>query len=166
MNRLTATLTIIIITLFSSGAVNAVQRIAVLNFELNDITSLPNTPQEQLRTASIGPLLEQALSQDGNCEIIQINAADQMVANSSFGYLFRFNDLAAKLGAQVGADWIVVGQHSKPSFLFSYLMAHLINVKTQTLAANFAIELKGNHEKVTKRGVRVLATKIDASINR
>ncbi|MDO9162172.1 MAG: DUF2380 domain-containing protein [Methylococcaceae bacterium] len=166
MNRLTATLIIIIITLFSSSAVNAVQRIAVLNFELNDITSLPNTPQEQLRTASIGPLLEQALSQDGNCEIIQINVADQIAANSSFGYLFRFNDLAAKLGAQVGADWIVVGQHSKPSFLFSYLMAHLINVKTQTLAANFAIELKGNHEKVTKRGVRALATKIDASINR
>jgi len=166
MNRLTATLIIIIITLFSSSAVNAVQRIAVLNFELNDITSLPNTPQEQVRTASIGPLLEQALSQDGNCEIIQINAAVQIAANSSFGYLFRFNDLAAKLGAQVGADWIVVGQHSKPSFLFSYLMAHLINVKTQTLAANFAIELKGNHEKVTKRGVRVLATKIDALINR
>jgi len=166
MNRLTATLIIIIITLFSSSAVNAVQRIAVLNFELNDITSLPNTPQEQVRTASIGPLLEQALSQDGNCEIIQINVADQIAANSSFGYLFRFNDLAAKLGAQVGADWIVIGQHSKPSFLFSYLMAHLINVKTQTLAANFAIELKGNHEKVTKRGVRALATKIDASINR
>ncbi|MDP3902784.1 MAG: DUF2380 domain-containing protein, partial [Methylococcaceae bacterium] len=95
-----------------------------------------------------------------------ISAADQMAANSSFGYLFRFNDLAAKLGAQVGADWIVVGQHSKPSFLFSYLMAHLINVKTQALAANFAIELKGNHEKVTTRGVRALATKIDASINR
>ncbi|MDP3934231.1 MAG: DUF2380 domain-containing protein [Methylococcaceae bacterium] len=166
MNRLTATLIIIIITLFSSSAVNAVQRIAVLNFELNDITSLPNTPQEQLRTASIGRLLEQALSQNGNCEIIQINVADQIAANSSFGYLFRFNDLAAKLGAQVGADWIVVGQHSKPSFLFSYLMAHLINVKTQTLAANFAIELKGNHEKVTQRGVRALATKIDASINR
>ncbi len=145
---------------------DAAPRIAVLNFELNDITSLPNTPQEQLRTASIRPLLEQAISQTGDYEIIDVNAEAQAKANSSFGYLFRFNDLAAKLGEQFGADWIVVSQHSKPSFLFSYLMAHLINVKTQALAASYAIELKGTHEKVTQRGVKSLANEIHALINK
>jgi len=95
------------------------------------MTSLPNTPPEQLRTASIGPLLEQAISQSGDYKIIHINTEAQAAANSSFGYLFRFNDLAAKLGEQFGADWIIVSQHTKPSFLFSYLMAHVINVKTQ-----------------------------------
>ncbi|MGZ8944165.1 MAG: DUF2380 domain-containing protein, partial [Methylococcaceae bacterium] len=90
----------------------------------------------------------------------------QAAANSSFGYLFRFNDLAAKLGEQFGADWIIVSQHTKPSFLFSYLMAHVINVKTQTLVASYDIELKGNHEKVTQRGVKSLANKIHALINR
>ncbi len=44
-------------------------------------------------------------------------------------------------------------------------MAHLINVKTQTLVASYAIELKGNHEKVTQRGVSSLAKKIDAFID-
>jgi len=144
----------------------AAPRIAVLNFELNDITSLPNIPQEQLRTASMQPLLEQAISQSGDFEIIHIKTEDQIAANSSFGYLFRFNDLAAKLGDQQGADWIVVGQHSKPSFLFSYLMAHVINVKTQALVASYAIELKGNHEKVTQRGVKSLANKIHALIDK
>ena len=139
---------------------NAAPRIAILNFELNDITSLPNTPQEQLRTASIRPLLEQALEQTGDFEIIPITPEDQLAANSSFGYLFRFNDLAAKLGKQYGADWIVVSQHSKPSFLFSYLMSQVINVKTKTLVARYDIELKGNHEKVTHRGVKLLAGKI------
>jgi len=159
MNRLI----VLSIMMLLSSATHAVQRIAVLNFELNDITSLPNTPQEQRRTASIGPLLEQAISQNDNFEIIHVDAADQTAANAGVGYLFNFNDLAGKLGAQVGADWVIVGQHSKPSFLFSYLIAHLINVKTQTLAASFAIELKGNHEKVTLRGVRALTNKIYAS---
>jgi hypothetical protein len=145
---------------------DAAQRIAILNFELNDITSLPNTLQEQLRTASIQPLLEQAITQSGDFEIIHIKTEDQIAANSSFGYLFRFNDLAAKLGEQYNADWIVVSQHSKPSFLYSYLIAHVINVKTQTLAARYDIELKGRHEKVTQRGVRSLANKIHALIGK
>lgn len=165
MNRLTSTAFILSIMLLSSNA-EAVPRIAILSFELNDITSLPNTPQEQLRAASMQPLLEQALSQSGEYEIIHIKPEAQLAANSSFGYLFRFNDLAARLGEQQGADWIVVSQHSKPSFLFSYLLAHLINVKTQTLAASFAIELKGNHEKVTQRGVSSLAKKINALIDK
>jgi hypothetical protein len=166
MNRLTSMGIILSIMLLSSNIAYAAPRIAILNFELNDITSLPNTPQEKLRTASIRPLLEEAISQTGDYEIIHINPEAQLAANSSFGYLFRFNDLAAKLGEQFGADWIVVSQHSKPSFLFSYLLAHVINVKTQTLAASYDIELKGNHEKVTQRGVRSLANKIHNLINK
>ncbi len=165
MNSLKSTLIALAINLLLLSNVDAAQRIVILNFELNDMTSLPNTPQEQLRTASIRPLLEQAISQSGDYEIIHINTEDQAAANSSFGYLFRFNDLAARLGEQFGADWIIVSQHTKPSFLFSYLMAHVINVKTQTLTASYDIELKGNHEKVTQRGVKSLANKIHALIN-
>jgi hypothetical protein len=165
MNILKSTGIILAMSLLLLSNANSAPRIAILNFELNDITSLPNTPQEQLRTATIRPLLEQAISLTGDFEIIDVNAEAQAKANSSFGYLFRFSDLAAKLGEQFGADWIVVSQHSKPSFLFSYLMAHVINVKTQTLAASYAIELKGTHEKVTQRGVKSLANEIHALIS-
>lgn len=165
MNILKSTVIALTMGLLLLSNAGATQRIAVLNFELNDITSLPNTPQEQLRTASMQPLLEQAISQSGDFEIIHIKTEDQIAANSSFGYLFRFNDFAAKLGEQYGADWIVVSQHSKPSFLYSYLIAHVINVKTQTLAARYDVELKGNHEKVTQRGVRSLANKIHALLD-
>lgn len=144
----------------------AAQRIAILNFELNDITFLPNTPQEQQRTASLRPLLEQALSNTGGYEIVGIDNKTQGTANSSFGYLFRFHELAAKLGNQSGSDWVVVSQHSKPSFLYSHLWVHLINVKSRNLIASYAIELKGTHEKVTERGIKALADKIHATINR
>jgi Protein of unknown function (DUF2380) len=155
---------IVAIYLAFSPPVNATPRIAILNFELNDITSLPNTPEELTRTDSMKPLLEQAISKLGDYEIIQVSTNDQNAATAGLGYLFSYNDIAAKLGQQSGADWVVVGRHSKGSFLYSYLMANFINVKTQKLAGNYAIELKGTHQKVTQRGINSLAKKITASI--
>jgi hypothetical protein len=141
-------------------------RIAVLAFELNDITSLPNTPQEQARTAAMQPLLEQALKKAGGYDIVHIPVPSQAQSNGSFGYLFRFHEVAAQLGRQYGADWVVVGQHSKPSFLYSYLLVHLINVKHQHLSANFAIEQKGSHISVTEHGMAALADKLSKVLNR
>ena len=117
MKMLNRILVMLIINLLL-GSAYAGTRIAILSFELNDITSLPNTPQEVLRTASISPLLEQAISDIGDYDIIHIKREDQQAANSSFGYLFHFSDLAAQLGEQQGVDLIIVSQHSKPSFLF------------------------------------------------
>jgi hypothetical protein len=138
----------------------AVPRIAVLDFELNDITSLPNTAQEQQRTSSFRFLLETQLGQYGQYQLVSISSTEQARANAGFGYLFRFDDIAARLAGTVGADWVVVAQHSKPSFLFSYLMVHLVDVKNPARTARFDIELKGNHQKVSERGVKALAEKI------
>lgn len=157
---------ILIVYLAFSHPLNAAPRIAVLDFELYDITTLPNTPDELTRTASMKPLLEQAISKQGDYEIIQININEQNAANAGAGYLFNFDEVAAKLGRQSGADWVVVGRHSKGSFLYSYLMAHLINVKTESLAGNYSVELKGTHQKVTERGINALAKKLTARIMR
>jgi len=147
-----------------SVPVNAAPRIAVLNFELLDETLLPNTPEELTRTASMKPLLEQAIRRLGDYEIVQISVNDQNAATAGIGYLLNFNDVTAKLGKQSGADWVVVGQHSKHSFLYSYLMVHLVNVKAQKLAGDFPTELKGTHQKVTQRGINGLAKKLAARI--
>lgn len=156
---------VLVFSALLTGAANAATRIAVLDFELNDITSLPNTPAERQRTASMAPLLTKALSQINGYEIVPIDSDMQKAANSSFGYLFRFHEVAAQLGRQLGADWIIVSQHTKPSFLFSYLWVYLIDVKKQTTIARYDIELKGNHEKVTQRGIDSLARKIQAAVS-
>lgn len=148
-----------------SGSVIATSRIAVLNFELNDITLITEYARGINSYCFHQPLLEQALNEVGAYEIIQINTKAKDIENAGFGYLFKFNEVAANLGRQFGADWVIVGQHSKPGFLFSYLMVHLINVKTQSLAGSYAIELKGTHEKVTQRGVKSLANKIHGTVN-
>ncbi|NOR72168.1 MAG: DUF2380 domain-containing protein [Methylomarinum sp.] len=162
--RKTIAPSLLLLMLVLCGTVNAGERIAILSFELNDITSLPNTQTERVRTASIKTLLEQDINRVGDYDIIQISPDQQQAENAGFGYLFRFHDVAAKLGKKYGADWIIVGQHSKPSFLYSYLMAHVINIKTGRLVARYDVELKGNHQKVTQRGVRKLSREINKVI--
>lgn len=137
-----------------------VMKIAVFDFELNDITSLPNTSDEIQRTASFKPLLENVINSLGGYEIIQINTKEYNLQNAGLGYLYRFHDISASLGEEVGAKWVIVGQHSKPSFLFSYIMANLVNVKTKKLVARYEIELKGNHKKVTNRGIKAISKKL------
>ena len=159
MNTITQRLLILVIVI--SGTVNAGEKIAILSFELNDITSLPNTMAERERTASITPLLVQSIKQRGDYEIIKISSEQQRTENAGLGYLFKFHDITAKLAKAFGADWVIVGQHSKPSFLYSYLMAYLINVKTGEMVARFDIEMKGNHQKVTQRSVQKLSREID-----
>jgi hypothetical protein len=166
MNINKLALLILVFSALLTDVANAAPQIAVLDFELNDITSLPNTPTERQRTASMAPLLTTALSQIEGYEIVPVDVGMQKAANSSFGYLFRFHDLAAQLGRQLGADWIIVSQHSKPSFLFSYLWVYLIDVKKQKAIARYDIELKGNHEKVTQRGIASLTRKIQATVSR
>ncbi len=60
MNLNKLTFLVLVFSALLTDAANAATRIAVLDFELNDITSLPNTPAERQRTASMAPLLTKA----------------------------------------------------------------------------------------------------------
>lgn len=155
---------ICLITL-SVSQVNAETRIAILDFELNDLTLAPGIPAEIERTASVKPLLEKELKGAGY-HIISVPLADQHYANSGFGYLFDHDDVAAALGKSAGADYVLVGRLHKPSFLFAYLMGHLIKVKDGQLIGNYISETKGGDLKLTLKGVESLAVKIDEDLDK
>ncbi len=140
-------------------------RIAILDFELNDLTMKPRIPAEIDRTASIKLLLDRELK-SASYLMIAINLVDQQQANSGFGYLFDHNDVAAQLGKTAGADYVLVGRLHKPSFLFAYLMGHLIRVKDGQLIGNYISETKGSDNKLTLKAVESLAVKIDADLDR
>lgn len=157
---------ILIIGLAVSHTVWANEKIAVLDFELNDLTELPNTPAELKRTASFKPLLEQNLTQIGDYEIVSINPQAQKTANGGVEYLLQHDDSSAALGQQFNADWIIVTKHRKPSFLYSHLIVHVIQVKTGQRLGNLMVELKGTDEKVSLKSVAALAKQIHQLINR
>ncbi len=163
MSRLVIKLMLLLICAWSSNSF-AEPSIALLDFELSDLTSLPNIPAEKRRTASVRPLLEAAMRLQGDYPIMPIPAETQALANPGFGYLFNHEDLAAELGAKLGADWIIVGRHSKPSFLYSHLMVRLVQVKKPSRIIDLDVELKGNHEKVMQRSVNSLANKIHLAL--
>ena len=140
-------------------------RIAILDFELNDLTMKPRIPAEIDRTASIKLLLDRELK-SASYLMIAINLVDQQQANSGFGYLFDHNDVAAQLGKTAGADYVLVGRLHKPSFIFAYLMGHLIRVKDGQLIGNYISETKGSDNKLTLKAVESLAVKIDADLDR
>lgn len=137
--------------------------IAILDFELKDMTLAPGIPAELERTASIKPLFEKQLG-DSGYQLISISATDQEYANSGVGYLFDHHDAAARLGQQNGADYIIVGRLHKPSFLFAYLIAHLIEVKSGRLIGNYVSEAKGPQQKMTEKAVESLMVKINNTL--
>ena len=144
--------------------VNAETRIAVLDFELKDLTLAPRIPAEISRTASIKPTLENELKKSGY-EIVFIPGEAQLQTNAGVGYLFDHADIAAQLGDKYGADYVVVGRLHKPSFLFFYLMAHLVDVKKATLAGSYISEVKGGDKKLVSKGVEGLTGKINKTLN-
>ena len=147
-----------------SIGVFAETKIAILDFELKDLTMAPRIPAEINRTASIKPLLEAELEK-ANYVIISIDPKSQILADSGVGYLFDHNDVAANLGKQFGADYVLVGRLHKPSFLFAYLMGHLIRVSDAKLIGDYVTETKGPNQKLTVKAVESLAVKIDKTLD-
>ena len=143
--------------------VEAEPRIAVLDFELMDMTLAPRLPAEIARTASIKPMLENALKKSGY-EIVSINLDAQRQATAGVGYLFDHPDAAAQLAVQFGADYVLVGRLHKPSFLFFYLLGHLVDVKKQTLAGEYTYEVKGGEKKLIGKGVESFTEKISKTL--
>lgn len=143
---------------------NAETRIAILDFELHDLTLAPGIPAEVQRTAGIKPMLENELNKAGY-KIVAVDLETQRNANSGFGYLFDHNDSAAELAKKAGADYILVGKLHKPSFLFAYIMGHLVRAKDGRLIGNYISETKGGDKKLTLKGVESLAVKIDNDLD-
>lgn len=154
----------VLVVAICPSAYAAETRIAVLDFELNDLTPMPRTPDEIERTASVAPLLREALTGKGGYALVDIDPDDQAEADAAVGYLFEHPEVAAELGRQSGADWITVGRVHKPSFLFAYLKVQLVNADTGQVAGDYVVEVKGSVEKVTRRGAASLAEQIDETI--
>lgn len=145
--------------------VNAETSIAILDFELRDLTLAPGVPAEVQRTAGIRSMLEMELRRAGY-KIVAVDSESQREANGGFGYLFDHHDSAAELAKHAGADYILVGRLHKPSFLFAYIMGHLVRANDGRLIGNYISETKGGDKKLTLKGVESLVVKIDNDLDK
>jgi len=139
--------------------------VLVLEFELNDLTLYPKVEQERARVASLRPLLLEAFADAENVEVRALPEQARVEADRGTGYLFERPAVAARLGRQSGADWVVSGRLHKASHLFVYLKAQLVDASDGEIAADFVVEIKGWGEKLTRRGVDALAVQIVESLD-
>lgn len=138
----------------------AQQSIAVLAFETHNLTPIADTAEDVQHAASISRMLEQALQDTLDLRIVTIDPAVVREADAAFGYLFEHADVTAELGRTHGVDWVVVGRVHKPSFLFSYLMARLVDTQTNKVSEDLIVEIKGQKRIVTRKGAERLAEKL------
>ncbi len=119
-------------------------KVMVLDFQLNDLTDLPNAPEELTRIAYLTSTFKQKLVDNG-VEIVPVN--DQLKAellNQSPTYLFDRADLAAKMAEGSGADYLLIGVALKPTYLFVYPRILLVDIKTQKVVTAAARQLESS----------------------
>jgi hypothetical protein len=147
-----------------SSIAQAQTRVAVLDFELRDLTLAPGIPSELERTAAVKPMLETQLATAGY-QIQPVNLNLQAELDGGVGYLFDHPDVAAQLARATQADFVLVGRLHKPSFLFAYLIVQLVDAKTGKISAHWVVEVKGPQKKLTYKGVESLVVKINHFFN-
>lgn len=140
------------------------ERILVLDFELNDLTLYPNVEQEMTRVAMLRPLLADELEVRFDHVTPALPASATTEAAKGKGYIFDRPEVAARLGREVDADWVVSGRLHKASHLFVYLKAQLIDVHSGKMVYDFVVELKGWGEKLTRKGTETLSIQIQDAI--
>lgn len=143
---------------------SAKPKLAVLAFELHDLTLLPATPAELARTQSAQHTLASALQAAGY-PLTPVDSQLQNQANQGVGYLLDHPEKTAELGQAIHADYVLVGRVHKPSFLFAYLMVQLVDVKTAKRLADFTVEAKGENIEATKRALLQIAAQIDETLS-
>ncbi len=159
-----ARLIVAIIMALGCGAHASAGTVAVLEFGLHDLTLNPDVKAETERTALLRGLLADRLSGTHNHNVPDNPERAAIEAAKGQGYLFDRPRIAAEIGKDVGADWVVNGRLHKASFLFVYLKAQLINTNTGAVASDFVVEIKGHQKKLTAKGIEALALQIHDAI--
>lgn len=128
------------------------------------MTANPRVPEELERTASLKPLLENSLAAKGDYRMMAVDRATQVAATKSVGYLWSYPDEAAALGKSKQAQYVLVGRLTKPSFLFVYFEARLVDADTGKAVGEFYVEVKGQQDRVTPKGIDKLSRQIDSAL--
>ena len=146
----------------------SIGKVMVLDFLLNDLTDLPNPPEELARIAHFNEAFKQILTADG-AEVVPVNDQIKAIAaEQSATYLFDHTDIAADLAKGSGADYIVIGVAMKPTYLFVYPRLLLVDVKTNRKAFTAYVQMEGswldNH--TTASSAKRLAGKVSEELKR
>ncbi len=143
-----------------------IAKVMVLDYQLNDLTDLPNAPEEVARIALLSSVYKQRLAENG-VELVPVNQALQhAVENESPTYLFDNVPNAAKMAEGSGADYLLIGVALKPTYLFVYPRILLVDTRTADVVMARAAQLESSwsDENTTRRTAEKLADMVSAEL--
>lgn len=138
-------------------------KIMVLDFQLNDMTDLPNAPEEIQRINDLSTNYKRKLTELG-VEVIPVNEKlKAVVKDQSATYLFDNVETAAALAAGSGADYLLIGVALKPTYLFVYPRILLVDIKTKKVVMAKAAQLESSwsDKNTTTRTAEKLAVMVN-----
>lgn len=140
--------------------------IMTVDFELRDVSPLPNAPQEIERTALVDTVIKQTLAENGYT-LLPACEALKKTAEQGNSYLYDRPEIAGKLGGDCGADYVLMGQTWKPSFLFVFPQVQVVDTRAnltraQLVVVSRVVQLEAStlDKNVTEAAARNLAKQI------
>jgi hypothetical protein len=143
-----------------------IAKVVVLDYQLNDLTDLPNAPEEIARIALLSSVYKQRLEENG-VELVPANEALlNAVKNESPTYLFDNVPLAARMAEGSGAEYLLIGVALKPTYLFVYPRILLVDIdKAEVVMARAAqLESSWSDDNTTRRTAEKLADDVSAEL--
>jgi len=151
------------LSLFSPATFAApLAKVMALDFQLNDMTDLPNAPEELARVALLSATFKQKLA-DGGIELVPVTEQQKtQLSTYSATYLFDHTDVAAQMAEGSGADYVIVAVALKPTYLFVYPRVLVVDVKTKAvvLATYAQLESSWQDQNTTIHTAEILAKKV------
>lgn len=158
--------------LFLSETATAESKIAVPDFELLDLTMRLSDPakvaeinaKEQEKLRMIEATLRNELDKINRFSLVTTTSKQRNTADKSIGYLFDCTTCSVEFGRELGADYIIIGRHHKPTYLFSYIIVRIFDTANNRLVQEFRSEIKGAPNKAIPGAIYNLISKIDKKL--
>jgi hypothetical protein len=143
-------------------------KVMVLDFQLNDLTDLPNAPEELARITYLTNAFKQKLIDDGVALVPVNDRLTALTLAQSPTYLFDHTDVAANLAEGSGADYIIIAVALKPTYLFVYPRLLMVDIKTKkvVLAKASQLESSWSDTNTTARSAEKLATMVSEELKK
>ncbi len=141
-------------------------KIMVVEFELRDVSPIPNVTQEVERTLLIDHVIQKTLAENGYEIVPACDALKKTFAQGN-GYLYDRPEVAGKIGGECGADYVLMGQTWKPSFLFVFPQVQVVDTRKnltreQLVVVSRVVQLEAStlDKNVTENAAKKLAAQI------
>lgn len=119
-------------------------KVVVMAFELNDMTNLPNAPEELQRIELLSTKFLENLKSNGVNVVPQGPDVKSEVEKHSPTYLYDNIETAIDLNKDTGADYLVIGVALKPTYLFVYPRMIIVDVKKRSVVMSKAAQLESS----------------------